>query len=159
MYVMNICIELAWLCCLIGSFWELIMAEVIGPRLYSCCNCRNQVSLHDDIISKAFQVWSYFFSLFHSRILFWAVSFLHLYIRFSLLSSIFPFLLFLFCFYCSFRLWHVTSLIFFYPSLVTPNVYMFPYWNFGLKSSSIYVTYNAVPHVKISIVFFRVSFY
>ncbi|KAF3432781.1 hypothetical protein FNV43_RR23883 [Rhamnella rubrinervis] len=24
-------------------------------RLYSCCNCRNHVSLHDDIISKAFQ--------------------------------------------------------------------------------------------------------
>ncbi|RYR41567.1 hypothetical protein Ahy_A08g037974 isoform A [Arachis hypogaea] len=31
------------------------MAELIGPRLYSCCNCRNHVSLHDDIISKAFQ--------------------------------------------------------------------------------------------------------
>ncbi|CAN1779241.1 Protein yippee-like At4g27745 [Linum perenne] len=24
------------------------MAEVIGPRLYSCCNCRNHVGLHDD---------------------------------------------------------------------------------------------------------------
>lgn len=32
------------------------MAEVIGPRLYSCCNCKNEVALHDDIISKAFQV-------------------------------------------------------------------------------------------------------
>lgn len=32
------------------------MAELMGPRLYSCCNCRNHVSLHDDIISKAFQV-------------------------------------------------------------------------------------------------------
>ncbi|XP_028060084.1 protein yippee-like At4g27745 isoform X1 [Camellia sinensis] len=31
------------------------MAEVIGPRLYSCCNCRNHVALHDDVISKAFQ--------------------------------------------------------------------------------------------------------
>ncbi|KAB1205119.1 hypothetical protein CJ030_MR7G016763 [Morella rubra] len=31
------------------------MAELIGPRVYSCCNCRNHVSLHDDIISKAFQ--------------------------------------------------------------------------------------------------------
>ncbi|KAL3570522.1 hypothetical protein D5086_027771 [Populus alba] len=31
------------------------MAEFVGPRLYSCCNCRNHVSLHDDIISKAFQ--------------------------------------------------------------------------------------------------------
>ncbi|WVZ19288.1 hypothetical protein V8G54_006610 [Vigna mungo] len=30
------------------------MAELIGPRLYCCSNCRNQVSLHDDIISKAF---------------------------------------------------------------------------------------------------------
>ncbi|CAN1170701.1 Protein yippee-like At4g27745 [Linum perenne] len=28
---------------------------VVGPRLYSCWNCRNHVSLHDDIISKAFQ--------------------------------------------------------------------------------------------------------
>ncbi|XP_058206232.1 uncharacterized protein LOC131319836 isoform X2 [Rhododendron vialii] len=32
------------------------MAEFFGPRLYSCCNCRNHVSLHDDIVSKAFQV-------------------------------------------------------------------------------------------------------
>ena len=32
------------------------MAELLGPRLYSCCNCRNHVALHDDIISKAFQV-------------------------------------------------------------------------------------------------------
>ncbi|KAL5736952.1 hypothetical protein ACOSQ2_031763 [Xanthoceras sorbifolium] len=31
------------------------MADLVGPRLYSCCNCRNHVSLHDDIISKAFQ--------------------------------------------------------------------------------------------------------
>ncbi|KAG6753632.1 hypothetical protein NC651_028070 [Populus alba x Populus x berolinensis] len=31
------------------------MAELVGPRLYSCCNCRNHVSLHDDVISKAFQ--------------------------------------------------------------------------------------------------------
>ena len=32
------------------------MAELTGPRVYSCCNCRNHVSLHDDIVSKAFQV-------------------------------------------------------------------------------------------------------
>jgi hypothetical protein len=32
------------------------MAELVGPRVYSCCNCRNHVCLHDDIISKAFQV-------------------------------------------------------------------------------------------------------
>ncbi|XP_057462398.1 protein yippee-like At4g27745 isoform X1 [Actinidia eriantha] len=31
------------------------MADLVGPRLYSCFNCRNQVSLHDDIISKSFQ--------------------------------------------------------------------------------------------------------
>ncbi|WVZ90214.1 hypothetical protein U9M48_036536 [Paspalum notatum var. saurae] len=31
------------------------MAELVGPRVYSCCNCRNHVCLHDDIISKAFQ--------------------------------------------------------------------------------------------------------
>ncbi|PSS11932.1 Protein yippee-like [Actinidia chinensis var. chinensis] len=31
------------------------MAELIGPRLYSCYRCRNHVSLHDDIISKDFQ--------------------------------------------------------------------------------------------------------
>uniref|UniRef100_A0A0A9G7J9 Yippee domain-containing protein n=1 Tax=Arundo donax TaxID=35708 RepID=A0A0A9G7J9_ARUDO len=34
------------------------MAELVGPRVYSCCNCRNHVCLHDDIISKAFQVRS-----------------------------------------------------------------------------------------------------
>lgn len=33
-----------------------LMADLVGPRLYSCCNCRNHVSLHDDIVSKAFQV-------------------------------------------------------------------------------------------------------
>ncbi|KAF7131494.1 hypothetical protein RHSIM_Rhsim09G0207400 [Rhododendron simsii] len=32
------------------------MAELFGPRLYSCYKCRNHVSLHDDIVSKAFQV-------------------------------------------------------------------------------------------------------
>ncbi|KAL5224118.1 hypothetical protein ABZP36_010757 [Zizania latifolia] len=32
-----------------------LMAELVGPRVYSCCNCRNHVCLHDDIISKAFQ--------------------------------------------------------------------------------------------------------
>ncbi|KAI5595344.1 hypothetical protein BDE02_03G132300 [Populus trichocarpa] len=31
------------------------MAEVVGPRLSSCCHCRNHVALHDDVISKAFQ--------------------------------------------------------------------------------------------------------
>ncbi|PWZ45488.1 hypothetical protein Zm00014a_010276 [Zea mays] len=31
------------------------MAELVGPRVYSCCTCRNHVCLHDDIISKAFQ--------------------------------------------------------------------------------------------------------
>ncbi|KAK6794668.1 hypothetical protein RDI58_008121 [Solanum bulbocastanum] len=31
------------------------MDELVGPRLYSCYKCRNNVSLHDDIISKAFQ--------------------------------------------------------------------------------------------------------
>ncbi|EEF43424.1 protein yippee-like At4g27745 [Ricinus communis] len=31
------------------------MAALVGPRLYSCCNCRNHVALHDDVISKAFQ--------------------------------------------------------------------------------------------------------
>ncbi|XP_038993565.1 protein yippee-like At4g27745 isoform X1 [Hibiscus syriacus] len=43
--------------------WQLVellinncsMAEMIGPRLYSCCNCRNQIALHDDVISKSFQ--------------------------------------------------------------------------------------------------------
>jgi hypothetical protein len=32
------------------------MAEISGPHVYSCSNCRNQMCLHDDIISKAFQV-------------------------------------------------------------------------------------------------------
>lgn len=40
--------------------FEALMAEVIGPRVYSCCNCRNNVALHDDIISKAFQVKKWF---------------------------------------------------------------------------------------------------
>ncbi|KAL6518975.1 hypothetical protein OROMI_032954 [Orobanche minor] len=31
------------------------MSELVGPRLYRCHKCRNHVSLHDDIISKAFQ--------------------------------------------------------------------------------------------------------
>ncbi|XP_048500938.1 protein yippee-like At4g27745 isoform X1 [Beta vulgaris subsp. vulgaris] len=32
-----------------------LMAGLIGPRVYSCSNCRTNVALHDDIISKAFQ--------------------------------------------------------------------------------------------------------
>lgn len=41
----------------IQSFLQFMAEpELIGPRIYSCCNCRNHVSLHDDIISKAFQV-------------------------------------------------------------------------------------------------------
>lgn len=32
------------------------MEEVNGLRLYCCSNCRNHVALHDDVISKAFQV-------------------------------------------------------------------------------------------------------
>ncbi|OIT05143.1 protein yippee-like At4g27745 [Nicotiana tabacum] len=31
------------------------MDELVGPRLYSCYKCHNHVSLHDDIVSKAFQ--------------------------------------------------------------------------------------------------------
>ncbi|KAJ8766852.1 hypothetical protein K2173_009155 [Erythroxylum novogranatense] len=31
------------------------MEQLMGPRLYNCCNCRNDVSLHGDVISKAFQ--------------------------------------------------------------------------------------------------------
>ncbi|CAM8934718.1 hypothetical protein QQ045_013338 [Rhodiola kirilowii] len=31
------------------------MADLVGPRLYSCCKCRNNVALHDDVISKSFQ--------------------------------------------------------------------------------------------------------
>ncbi|XP_061346975.1 protein yippee-like At4g27745 isoform X1 [Gastrolobium bilobum] len=31
------------------------MEGLIGPSLYSCCNCGNHVALHDDVISKAFQ--------------------------------------------------------------------------------------------------------
>ncbi|KAF9689184.1 hypothetical protein SADUNF_Sadunf01G0065300 [Salix dunnii] len=40
---------------LVGVILYLSMAEVVGPRLYSCCNCRNHVAHHDDVISKAFQ--------------------------------------------------------------------------------------------------------
>uniref|UniRef100_A0A0D6QTH0 Protein yippee-like n=1 Tax=Araucaria cunninghamii TaxID=56994 RepID=A0A0D6QTH0_ARACU len=28
---------------------------VLGPRIYSCCNCRCHIAEHDDIISKSFQ--------------------------------------------------------------------------------------------------------
>ncbi|KAM2420595.1 hypothetical protein ACFXTH_027026 [Malus domestica] len=31
------------------------MTKLVGPRLYSCRNCRNHVALHDDVILKAFQ--------------------------------------------------------------------------------------------------------
>ncbi|XP_030460296.1 protein yippee-like At4g27745 [Syzygium oleosum] len=31
------------------------MEGFVGPRVYSCYNCRNHVGLHDDIISKDFQ--------------------------------------------------------------------------------------------------------
>lgn len=36
------------------------MEDSIGPRLYSCYKCRNHLALHDDIISKGFQVIFYF---------------------------------------------------------------------------------------------------
>lgn len=39
-----------------GSILVSPMAELVGPRIYSCYNCRNHVALHDDVISKAFQV-------------------------------------------------------------------------------------------------------
>lgn len=32
------------------------MADADKPRLYSCYKCRNRVALHDDIVSKLFQV-------------------------------------------------------------------------------------------------------
>ncbi|XP_004240076.1 protein yippee-like At4g27745 [Solanum lycopersicum] len=28
---------------------------LVGPRIYSCCKCRNHIALHDDIVSKYFQ--------------------------------------------------------------------------------------------------------
>ncbi|KAL3713927.1 hypothetical protein ACJRO7_006292 [Eucalyptus globulus] len=31
------------------------MAEIVGPRIYSCYKCRNHVAMHNDIISKTFQ--------------------------------------------------------------------------------------------------------
>ncbi|XP_048421364.1 uncharacterized protein LOC103951624 [Pyrus x bretschneideri] len=34
------------------------MADLVEPRLYSCRNCRNHVSLHDDMISKDFHMFS-----------------------------------------------------------------------------------------------------
>ncbi|XP_022924572.1 protein yippee-like At4g27745 isoform X2 [Cucurbita moschata] len=42
--------------CRRGSLSSSIMADLmIGARLYSCQNCSNEVSRHDDIISKGFQ--------------------------------------------------------------------------------------------------------
>ncbi|MQM10338.1 hypothetical protein Taro_043226 [Colocasia esculenta] len=43
------------------------MAEPVGPRLYSCCNCRNHVSLHDDVVSKAFQIAEFAVVLYKGR--------------------------------------------------------------------------------------------
>ncbi|GAB4826166.1 hypothetical protein Ancab_009033 [Ancistrocladus abbreviatus] len=40
---------------LFGAELICLMAELSGPRLYCCCKCRNNVSFHDDIISKSFQ--------------------------------------------------------------------------------------------------------
>nr|GMD51678.1 protein yippee-like At4g27745 [Ipomoea batatas] len=37
------------------SWSSLPMDEMVGPRLYCCYKCKNHVSVHDDIISKAFQ--------------------------------------------------------------------------------------------------------
>ncbi|KAF9602301.1 hypothetical protein IFM89_026418 [Coptis chinensis] len=31
------------------------MANLVGPRLYCCYNCLNNVSYHDDVVSQAFQ--------------------------------------------------------------------------------------------------------
>ncbi|XP_055808466.1 protein yippee-like At4g27745 [Solanum dulcamara] len=28
---------------------------LVGPRIYSCCKCRNHIAVHDDIVSKNFQ--------------------------------------------------------------------------------------------------------
>ncbi|XP_022979315.1 protein yippee-like At4g27745 [Cucurbita maxima] len=42
--------------CRRGSLSSSTMADLmIGARLYSCQNCSNEVSRHDDIISKGFQ--------------------------------------------------------------------------------------------------------
>ncbi|KAK4354001.1 hypothetical protein RND71_026195 [Anisodus tanguticus] len=40
------------------------MEGVVGPRIYSCCKCRNHIALHDDIVSKKFQVGKQWESLF-----------------------------------------------------------------------------------------------
>lgn len=40
----------------VSNSLQTLMADLVGPRLYSCCNCRNHVAFHDDVISKAFQV-------------------------------------------------------------------------------------------------------
>lgn len=61
--------------CLIWNFFNQFMAELIGPRLYSCSNCRNHVSLHDDIISKAFHVNHLSLSVFHFSGWFWRLNF------------------------------------------------------------------------------------
>ncbi|CAH9111061.1 unnamed protein product [Cuscuta europaea] len=38
-----------------SSWSSLTMDDFVGPRLYCCYKCRNHVSAHDDIVSKAFQ--------------------------------------------------------------------------------------------------------
>lgn len=57
--IMSFCSELWFLesvRVLVASRLYSWMDELVGPRLYSCYKCRNHVCLHDDIISKAFQV-------------------------------------------------------------------------------------------------------
>lgn len=40
----------------VDSFKSFDMEDLIETRLYFCFHCRNHVALHDDVISKAFQV-------------------------------------------------------------------------------------------------------
>nr|DAD36193.1 TPA_asm: hypothetical protein HUJ06_006833 [Nelumbo nucifera] len=63
------------------------MAEIVGPRVYSCYNCRNHVSLHDDVISKAFQVkLLHWFSFYYK---FLTIRCLMIFLEFSMFIALF----------------------------------------------------------------------
>lgn len=54
------------------------MADAGEPRLYSCYKCRNRIALHDDIVSKWFQVIIFLRSVVRSSLGFFLFCFFQL---------------------------------------------------------------------------------
>jgi len=58
-YLRLVCVVVASFIATFVKVWahkSFEMENLIGTRLYFCFNCRNHVALHDDVISKTFQV-------------------------------------------------------------------------------------------------------